>query len=84
MVKARLTECAAGVILREDAGDQVAGNNEEDVHAGKAAGDDCGKSMEDQYGADGQCSQTIDIRSVCKLCHIDPYQLLRQYTNGYY
>ncbi len=50
---------------REDElGNEVAGNDEENIDAGESAGQECREGVIDQYGHHGNRAQAVDIRSI--------------------
>lgn len=48
----------------EDAGDEVAGEGEEDIDAGEAAGEPEAVEVEDEDGEDGDGAEAVDFRPV--------------------
>ena len=55
-----------GQFALDDAGNQIAGNDEKNIHAEKAAGQQIGMDMKQDDGNNGNGAQPVNIGSVGK------------------
>ena len=66
LVKIQQREALFGQFALDDTGNQIAGNDEKNIHAEKAAGQQIGMDMKQDDGNDGNGAQPVDIGSIGK------------------
>ncbi|MNY19574.1 hypothetical protein D3C86_1530140 [compost metagenome] len=69
-VEIRNAERPARQAFKQDGGDQVPGNHEENIHADEAASHPCREGVKADHGQDGDCSQAINVRPVLRTVNI--------------
>ena len=66
-IEIREAEGLAAKIRKNDPGDEIAGDDEEYVHTGKAARKQARKSVKNEHAGHGHCTQAINVGTIFEM-----------------